>query len=203
MSGLDRERYGERKTRFLEPNAKRMPRRGRLAAIPDCTRVVKRLEGSIPILDGVVYQAVSPNWVDIVLVPAAQVVAVACHEAIRQRRPPVDAAGLYVFHQLVLAVPDAVVQSDHVRSVHEVAVQEFGGRTQGIACIHVLLVFRIRQPPVIAQSRNQGVGGLGMSGRILVLKALEAHPDLERKGLGQADRSGGLEVLTGAVGGGR
>src|SRR5674476_1333697 len=76
----------------------------------------------------------------------------------------------------------AVVQSDHVRGIHEVAVQESGGRTQGIACIHVLLVFRIRQPPMIAQSRNQGVGGLGMSGRKLVLQALEAHPDLERQG---------------------
>src|ERR1035437_5897087 len=132
MSGLDRKGYGEGKNRLLKAHAKRVPRRGRLAAIPDRTSIVKRLQRSIPILDGVVDQAVSPNRVDFVLVPTAKVVAIARHEAIRQRRPPADGPGHHLLHQLVLAVRHAVMQSGEVRGIYEIAVQKFGGSTQRI-----------------------------------------------------------------------
>ena len=99
----------------------------------------------------------------------------------------------------MFAVRYAVVQPDAVRGVDEIAAQNFGGRAQGIVRIHVLLVFRFGQPPVIAQSRNHGVGSLDMRGRILIFKALETHADFQSQRLGQGDGRGRLEILPRAV----
>src|SRR5436305_9706383 len=111
-----------------------MARGGRLAAIPNGAGVVKRLKMSISILDGVVQEPVSANWVDIVLIPAAEVVAIPCHEAVRQGGLPADRPGCRLFNQLVLAMAQMVVKAGQMGSEYEVAVQDFGGRAQGVVC---------------------------------------------------------------------
>ena len=70
-----------------EADSHRVPRGGRLAAIPYGAGIIERLERSIPILDGVVDHPVSADGVKIVLVPAAQVIAVAGYETLRKRAP--------------------------------------------------------------------------------------------------------------------
>src|SRR5262245_1172859 len=200
VPGFHGERQGERKDRFLEAHADRMSRGGRLAAVPDCAGIVERLEGSIPILDAVVDQAVPSNWVNIVLIPASSVLAVAYHEEMRLGCLATDRSGLYLVDHLVLAVSQPVMKAHYVRGVREIRPQELGGRTQGIRCIHLLWIFRIRQPALIAQSRYQGVGGLVMSGRVLVLKALKSYPDLECQRLGKGYGGGGFKILPRTVG---
>src|SRR5436190_14047310 len=111
VPGFHGERQGERKNRFLEAHANRMPGHGWLAAIPNCAGVIERLEGSISILDAIVDQPVPPNWVNIVLIPAAQVVAVPADETVRQRRLAPDRAGLYLVDHLVLAVSEPVMEA--------------------------------------------------------------------------------------------
>src|SRR5215471_20085371 len=82
VPGFHGEGQGERKNRLFEAHADGMARGGRLAAVPNGTGIIERLEGSISILDAVVDQAVPSNWVNIVLIPASQIITVAGYETI-------------------------------------------------------------------------------------------------------------------------
>jgi quinoprotein glucose dehydrogenase len=94
--------------------------------------------------------------------------------------PPFDRQGLTV-DDLIDFTPElrAAALEVAVRGVDEIATENSGGRAQGIVRIDILLVFRFRQPPVIAQRRNQGVGGFDMRNRILVFKTLETDADFK------------------------
>src|SRR5450755_2036310 len=80
----------QRKNRLLDSHSGRMPLGGRLPAVPNGAGIVKSLKWAVTILDGIVQQPVSTNRVQVVLVPAAQVIAIPRHEAVEQRSPPAD-----------------------------------------------------------------------------------------------------------------
>ena len=69
------------------PTPNRVARNRPAGRYPKPSRIVKRLKRPISILDAIVKQPVSANRVDIVLIPASQVVAVAGDEAVVKRAP--------------------------------------------------------------------------------------------------------------------
>src|SRR5271157_2111692 len=156
-----------------------MPRNGRLALVPDGARIVENPEMPVMVIDGVVDHAVSAQWVDLVFIPTPQVDAVAHYKTFIQGRASGNQAPRESVAQHVLAVGELVARAPGMRGVDEVAIQNSGGRAQAVACVQVLLVVRTLEAPMIAQSSNQGVGGLGVRGRILFSKSLETGPHLE------------------------
>src|SRR4051794_24073678 len=81
-----------------------VPDRNRLPPIPDRPCIVESLERAIPIVYGVMGQTVSPNGIDLVLVPPAKVIAIPSYKAIRERRPAGDGAHGGGFGEFVLTV---------------------------------------------------------------------------------------------------
>src|SRR3954454_21106812 len=61
-------RKGERESKYalLDSHADRVARRGRLPAFPNCAGIVEGLKRPIPILDGIVYQPVSSDRVQVI-----------------------------------------------------------------------------------------------------------------------------------------
>src|SRR5262249_40417808 len=97
--------------RFAYPDTDGMTYRDRLTAVPDGTRVVERLERSIPVIDGVMCNAVSSDGINLVLVPSPEVMAVSRHEPVGKRGPAQNPTDRHAFRQLVPAVRHAVVQA--------------------------------------------------------------------------------------------
>ncbi len=81
-----------------------------------------------------------------------------------------------------------------VTGVCEIAAENFGGRAQAVACIQVVLVSRILQPLMIAERRNQGVGGFGLRAGYCVSKRWKLAPTLSVSGLASANTTCGSKL---------
>ena len=75
-----------------DPYTRRVFRFARSSLLPNRTCIIEYPYHAVPIRDGPMDHPVSAQWIDIVLIPPAQRGVVAQHEALKQRRPPVNQA---------------------------------------------------------------------------------------------------------------
>ena len=73
-------------------------------------------------------------------------------EALEQRSPAGNQARRHVVDHYISSTRQHVAELPTVPGIHEIAAQKSGGRVQVVACIQVVLVVRILQTPMIAQS---------------------------------------------------
>src|SRR5437588_5814092 len=86
MIASDREGHRKQNAFHFHSNSGRLPHRGSRAFIPDRSGVVERAQHAIAVAYRSISHAIAAEWIEVVLVPAAQCRAGTEDEAVEQRR---------------------------------------------------------------------------------------------------------------------
>src|SRR4051812_48323305 len=152
MSFAERKRHRQGEHPLSQSDAGGMPEHRRIAAVPNGPRIVEDLEYPVSIFDGIMRESVSAQRIQVELVPAPEGAGVAEHKSFEEGGLAGDRPGRQIVYDYTFAPRQHVPELHPVTRIGEVAAENFGGRAQAVPCVQVMLVLRILQTPMIAQS---------------------------------------------------